>query len=47
LTAMCPASILQLHPHATVVVDEPAAAELKRADYYREAFENKPQWQQP
>ena len=46
LTAMCPASILQLHPHATVVVDEPAAAELKLADYYREAFENKPQWQQ-
>jgi glucosamine-6-phosphate deaminase len=46
LTAMCPASILQLHPHATVVVDEPAAADLKLADYYREAFENKPQWQQ-
>ena len=25
---MCPASVLQLHPHATVVVDEAAAAEL-------------------
>ena len=24
LTAMCPASVLQLHPHATVVVDEAA-----------------------
>jgi glucosamine-6-phosphate deaminase len=46
LTAMCPASILQLHPHATVVLDEPAAARLKLADYYREAYENKPQWQQ-
>ena len=28
LTAMCPASVLQLHPHATVVVDEAAAAGL-------------------
>ena len=43
---MCPASILQLHPHATVVVDEPAAADLELADYYREAYDNKPPWQQ-
>ncbi len=35
LTASCPASVLQLHPHATVVVDEAAAAHLERADYYR------------
>ena len=46
LTAMCPASVLQLHPHATVVVDEPAAAQLELADYYREAFAHKPRWQQ-
>jgi glucosamine-6-phosphate deaminase len=46
LTAMCPASVLQLHPHATVVVDEPAATQLDLADYYREAFEHKPPWQQ-
>jgi glucosamine-6-phosphate deaminase len=46
LTSMCPASILQLHPHATVVVDEPAAAMLELGDYYREAFEHKPRWQQ-
>ncbi len=46
LTAMCPASVLQLHPHATVVIDEPAAARLELADYYREAFEHKPRWQQ-
>jgi glucosamine-6-phosphate deaminase len=45
LTAMCPASVLQLHPHVTVVVDEPAAAALQLADYYRETFENKPAWQ--
>ena len=36
LTAMCPASVLQLHPHATVVVDEEAAAGLAHADYYRD-----------
>lgn len=46
LTAMCPASVLQLHPHATVVIDEPAAAQLELAGYYREAFAHKPAWQQ-
>ena len=46
LTAMCPASILQLHPHATVVIDEPAAEQLELAGYYREAYEHKPAWQQ-
>jgi len=46
VTAMCPASVLQLHPHATVVVDELAAERLALADYYREAFEHKPPWQQ-
>jgi glucosamine-6-phosphate deaminase len=45
LSAFCPASVLQLHPHATVVVDEAAAAELTLADYYREAYEHKPDWQ--
>ncbi len=45
LTAMCPASILQLHPHATVVVDEAAAADLRLGDYYRETFDAKPHWQ--
>ena len=46
LTAMCPASVLQLHPHATVVVDEPAAAGLELADYYRSVYAGKPSWQQ-
>ena len=45
LTAMCPASVLQLHPHATVVVDEAAAAELQLADYYRAVYAGKPDWQ--
>ena len=45
LTAMCPASVLQLHPHATVVVDEAAAGGLAHADYYRAVFAGKPRWQ--
>lgn len=45
LTAMVPASALQLHPHATIIVDEKAAAELSAADYYRESYASKPSWQ--
>lgn len=45
VTAMCPASVLQLHPHATVIVDTAAAERLELADYYREAYEHKPDWQ--
>jgi glucosamine-6-phosphate deaminase len=45
LTAMCPASVLQLHPHATVVVDEAAAADLRHAGYYRAVLAGKPAWQ--
>ncbi|WP_320780281.1 glucosamine-6-phosphate deaminase [Streptomyces sp. CRN 30] len=45
VAAVCPASALQLHPHATVVVDEAAASELKLADYFRHAYAGKPEWQ--
>ncbi|MFG3657650.1 glucosamine-6-phosphate deaminase [Streptomyces sp. NPDC047706] len=45
VAAVCPASALQLHPHATVVVDEAAASKLKLADYFRHTYANKPQWQ--
>ena len=45
LTAMVPASALQLHPHATVVVDDGAAAQLKLARYYRDTWAAKPPWQ--
>jgi glucosamine-6-phosphate deaminase len=45
LTAMVPASALQLHPRATVLVDETAASKLELADYYREVERNKPSWQ--
>ena len=45
VTASCPGSAIQLHPHATVVVDEAAASRLEHADYYRYAYANKPEWQ--
>jgi glucosamine-6-phosphate deaminase len=45
VSAFFPASALQLHPHASVVVDESAATALTLADYYREAYAGKPEWQ--
>lgn len=45
LSAVVPASALQLHPHTTVVVDEAAASSLKRADYFRDTYTAKPGWQ--
>jgi glucosamine-6-phosphate deaminase len=45
ITAINPASTLQLHPVAKVCIDEPAATKLKRADYYRWVHANKPDWQ--
>ena len=45
LTASCPASVLQLHPHATVLVDEEAGSRLQRRDFYRETYAGKPPWQ--
>ncbi len=43
VSSMCPASILQHHEHAVVIVDEAAAAKLRLADYYRYVWENKPE----
>jgi glucosamine-6-phosphate deaminase len=45
VSAMLPGSALQLHPHVTVVVDEPAASRLGLAPYYRETWARKPSWQ--
>ena len=45
ISAYCPASALQLHPHATIIVDEEAASKLRNKDYYRYAFAHKPSWQ--
>ena len=45
VTSINPASVLQMHPLVKVCIDEPAASRLKRADYYRWVYENKPAWQ--
>jgi glucosamine-6-phosphate deaminase len=45
VTAMVPASALQLHPHATVVIDTAAASRLRLGDYFRETWAHKPPWQ--
>jgi glucosamine-6-phosphate deaminase len=45
LSASCPASVLQLHRHSTMLLDEAAACRLARAEYYKEVWANKPPWQ--
>ncbi len=45
VAAICPASVLQLHPHVTVLLDEAAASSLRLADYYRHSYDSKPRWQ--
>jgi glucosamine-6-phosphate deaminase len=45
VTSMVPASALQFHPKCSLVLDEEAASELQRADYYRWIYDNKPDWQ--
>jgi glucosamine-6-phosphate deaminase len=45
VTSMVPASALQLHEHAVIVMDSAASVRLKKGDYYRWVFENKPAWQ--
>ena len=45
LTASLPASAIQLHPHVTVIVDEAAASELRYADYYRDAWKHRFDWE--
>ena len=46
VTSLCPASILQHHRRATIMVDEDAAAGLTLGDYYRWTYAHKPAWQQ-
>lgn len=45
VSAMWPATVLQLHPHVTILLDEAAAFGLELADYYRQAYASKPPWQ--
>ena len=46
ITAINPASILQMHPDARFCLDHDAASKLQRSDYYRWVYANKPDWQQ-
>jgi glucosamine-6-phosphate deaminase len=45
VSALWPASALQLHPHVSVLVDEAAAGRLQLASYYRQTWAGKPAWQ--
>ncbi|MBD8060095.1 glucosamine-6-phosphate deaminase [Cellulomonas sp. JH27-2] len=45
VSAMWPGTVLQHHPHVTVLVDDAAASRLQLADYYRETYASKPDWQ--
>jgi glucosamine-6-phosphate deaminase len=45
VSAMWPATALQLHPHVTVLLDTAAASRLQLASYYIETYQGKPSWQ--
>lgn len=45
ISAMCPATVLQMHPSVIVLLDKAAAASLNQKEYYREVADNKPNWQ--
>ncbi len=47
LTSMCPASLLQVHRRAVLLLDEAAASRLELADYYRSVRSHKPAWPSP
>lgn len=45
LTSSLPGSAIQLHPRVTVLVDEAAASGLANADYYRQAWDSRLDWE--
>ncbi|MEO8206930.1 MAG: glucosamine-6-phosphate deaminase [Chthoniobacterales bacterium] len=45
ITALVPASILQMHPQAKALINEEASRDLQRCDYYKWVYANKPEWQ--
>jgi glucosamine-6-phosphate deaminase len=45
VTALVPGSVMQLHPRATVIVDEAAASTLTLTAYYKDVFAGMPAWQ--
>ncbi len=44
ITSQVTASALQMHPNAIVIIDKAAASKLKRVDYYKWAYENRPKF---
>jgi glucosamine-6-phosphate deaminase len=45
ITSSSPGSMLQMHPRATFIIDAAAASKLQYLEYYKWAYENKPNWQ--
>jgi glucosamine-6-phosphate deaminase len=45
ISAMHPASILQMHPVAKALLDDGAASKLELQNYYRWVYAHKPEWQ--
>ena len=45
VSAMWPATIMQHHRHATVLLDEAAGSRLQLGGYYRQVLADKPDWQ--
>lgn len=45
ITAMVPASVLQMHRIVTALIDEPASTKLQKREYYQDVFAEKPSWQ--
>jgi glucosamine-6-phosphate deaminase len=47
VTSMVPASALQLHPAATIIVDDEASQELTNREFFIEVASQRPEWQRP
>ncbi|MDN5791677.1 MAG: glucosamine-6-phosphate deaminase, partial [Brevibacterium aurantiacum] len=41
VSSMWPATVLQMHPHVTILVDDAAASRLQLGDYYRHIYASK------
>lgn len=46
VTASQPGSVIQLHPHATVIIDEAAASKLVNSEYYRHVWNTRFDWEE-
>jgi glucosamine-6-phosphate deaminase len=45
ISALWPATVLQMHPHCTILLDDAAASRLQLSSYFRDTFASKPSWQ--